>query len=160
MIQPSTGADGGVKMKRTNAGFSLVEMLVAVTVMGISLLGLAQLLGVAIQQNSSARYNTAAVEVARGKLEQLKAEYNRQLETGVSMADLTDGEHGPVEVALPSHSSQYSDRSVVMKWWVSSPSATRKNIGITVWPSGVSTDDANYVKLRAKAITVNTVLTP
>ncbi len=146
--------------KPKNAGFSLLEMLVAVTVMGISLLGLAQLLGVAMQQNSSARYTTAAVEVARGKLEQMKAQYNRQLESGAAMADLTDGEHGPVSVALPSHSDEYSVRNVVMKWWVESPSGTRKNIRITVWPAGASTNDPNYATLQAKAITVNTVLTP
>ncbi len=146
--------------KQKSAGFSLLEMLVAVTVMGISLLGLAQLLGVAMQQNSSARYTTAAVEVARGKLEQMKAQYNRYIESGTATADLADGEHGPVSVALPSHSDEYAARNVLMKWWVESPSGTRKNIRITVWPGGVPTSDEHYTTLRAKAITVSTVLTP
>ncbi len=145
--------------KKRSAGFSVLELLVAVTVIGISLLGLAQLMAVAMQQNSFARYNTAGMEVARGKLEELKADYNRYLETGVPATSLSDGEHGPETVALPSQTESYATRSLTVKWWVQSASATRKNVRITVWPTGERTDE-DFLSKQAKAITVNTAFTP
>lgn len=141
------------------AGFSVLEMVVAIAVIGVSLLGLAQLLSVAIQQNDFARYSTIGIEVARGKLEELKAAYNRQIETGALQDSLSDGEHGPENIVLPSYSSAYGFRTLAVKWWVDSPSAARKNIRISVWPAGVATDES-FNTQRSKAITINTALTP
>ena len=74
-------------------GFTLVECMIALVILSISCLGLAQLMGVATRQNAFARYNTMAVEVAQMKLEELKTQYNNELETGTTDADLTANSH-------------------------------------------------------------------
>ena len=135
-------------------GFSLLELFVTVAILAIGLLGLAQLMGLAVQQNDFARYNTAAIQVARGKLENLKAAYNQQLATGVPSADLTDGQHGPETVTLEADNSVYGQRSLVVGWAVTSPTTTRKDIVISVTPSTATQS------LLSKIVTVNTTLSP
>ncbi len=74
-------------------GFTLVECMIAMVILSISCLALAQLMGVAARQNAFARYNTMAVEVAQMKLEELKTKFNNELETGTTDTDLTAGSH-------------------------------------------------------------------
>ncbi len=137
-------------------GFTILELLVAVSVLSISLLGLAQLLGVAMQQNHLSRYNTAALEVARGKIERLKAQYNRQLETDIPATDLTDGTHGPETIILSSESEQYGSRTLVVNWQVTSV-GNRKDLQIMVDPAGLSGGSGG---LWHKTLTIDTSLSP
>ncbi len=74
-------------------GFTLLEYMIALVILSISCLGLAQLMGVAARQNAFARYNTMALEVTQMKLEQLGTQYNNELETATADADLTAGAH-------------------------------------------------------------------
>ncbi|MFQ5741317.1 MAG: prepilin-type N-terminal cleavage/methylation domain-containing protein [Acidobacteriota bacterium] len=140
-------------------GFSIVEVMVAMAVLAISILGMAQLTALAVQQNSFARYNTAAVEIARGKLEELESVYSWELTTVTSSPDLTDGEHGPETVVLPSDTQTQGSRDFSVSWTVSSPSTTRKDIVITVRPAGVSDPESQDV-LRSKTVTINSSLAP
>ena len=139
---------------RIERGFSVVELLVAVAVLSVGLLGLAQLIGVALQQNDFARYNTTAIEVAQGKLEELRALYNWQVASGGSSADLSDGDHGPVTVVLAADSQNYGSRSMSVAWTVSSPTTVRKDIVIRVTPTGNSAANVS------KPVVINTSLTP
>jgi prepilin-type N-terminal cleavage/methylation domain-containing protein len=139
---------------RVEGGFSIVELLVAVAVLAVGLLGLAQLIGVALQQNDFARYNTTAIEVAQGKLEELRALYNWQVASGGSSSDLSDGGHGPVTVVLASDSQSYGSRSMTVSWTVSSPTTVRKDIVIRVIPT---TSSEAHV---SKPVIINTSLTP
>ena len=60
------------KIKKSSAkGFSLIECMVAVGFLAITMLGVIQLFGVSVHQNSFARYNTMAVVVAQECLEGL-----------------------------------------------------------------------------------------
>jgi prepilin-type N-terminal cleavage/methylation domain-containing protein len=128
------------KAMATQKGFSLLETLVAVTVLGISLLGLAQLLGIAIQQNDLVRLNTMSIEVARGKLEELKSAYNIQVASGTPASSLTDGAHGPETVYLPPGNQYFGLRTLKLGWKVSSVSTIRKDIEIIVQPALVQQD--------------------
>jgi len=57
---------------RRAGGFSLVEVLVATTLLAVALVGLAQLAGIAVRANTSARGTTFATMLAQQKLEQLR----------------------------------------------------------------------------------------
>jgi prepilin-type N-terminal cleavage/methylation domain-containing protein len=56
---------------RSAAGFSLVEVLVAMCVFTIGMLGMAQLLGVSVQMHQLGRNTDAATQLVQGKLEEL-----------------------------------------------------------------------------------------
>lgn len=56
----------------TNAGFSLLEVLVAVTLLGGALAALGQLFAIATRANASARAATVSVVLATEKIEQLR----------------------------------------------------------------------------------------
>jgi type IV pilus modification protein PilV len=52
-------------------GFTLVEVLIAVSIFAVGLLAVAMMLDTAIQYNSSARYITEATEIAHSQMEKL-----------------------------------------------------------------------------------------
>jgi type IV pilus assembly protein PilV len=52
-------------------GFTLVEVLIAVSIFSVGLLAVAMMLDTAIQYNSSARFITEATEIAHSQMEQL-----------------------------------------------------------------------------------------
>lgn len=81
-------------------GFSLIEMMIALTIIGFGLLATGQLLYLAAGSNSLARSKSTAVLAAQNVLESLGALYQQN----PSAADLTIGSHGPqsIEVANPS----------------------------------------------------------
>jgi len=57
----------------TDTGFSLIEVLVAILLMGVMALGVAQLFAVSIRASSGARYQTSTTVLAAQKMEQLRA---------------------------------------------------------------------------------------
>ncbi len=147
--------------RQTQGGFSLLEMLIAVTVLGISLLGLAQLLGLAIQQNGQARLDTASMEVARGKLEELKTIYNWQMETGLLSSELTAGLHGPEVVELPNVQEHFGIRRLYVQWLVSDQTIFRKNVQIFVRPTPEYLSEVDTAQeYLEKTTKISTSLTP
>lgn len=76
------GAVNIMKIKQ-NSGFSLIEVLIAMTVFAIGVLALAQMQIVSMSGNSTARRITGAATLAEAKLEELKS-------LSYSHADLTD----------------------------------------------------------------------
>lgn len=54
------------------AGFSILEVLVAITIMTVAVAGLAQMLALATHANASARATTYAAVLAQQKMEQLR----------------------------------------------------------------------------------------
>jgi prepilin-type N-terminal cleavage/methylation domain-containing protein len=62
-----------VAVKRIDRGFSLLEVLVATTIITVALSSLAQLLLIATRANAGARTTTYAVVIAQDKMEQLRA---------------------------------------------------------------------------------------
>lgn len=114
-----------------DSGFTLVETLIAILVVTAGLLVLAQLVGVAIHHNSRARSGSIAIAVAQGQLEMLRAQYYRELHTGVAESDLTIGSH----VAPP---LQVGTRFFRVSWDVTLGSANRKTIELTALEVHVS----------------------
>jgi len=76
-------------------GFSLIETMLAMLFLAVSFLALAQLVGVAINQNSMSRSTSVGISAAMGKLEELRRVYNGQLETGkVTLAGGSETKNG------------------------------------------------------------------
>lgn len=69
-------------------GFTVVEMLVAITIMAIGLLSLAVLFPAGLRTAMLTRMNTQAIEYCQQKVEDLRL-------TDFSNAALTQGTHGP-----------------------------------------------------------------
>jgi prepilin-type N-terminal cleavage/methylation domain-containing protein len=66
-------------------GFSLLELLVATTLVVIGMTALAQLFGVAIQANARGRAMTVSVLFARQKLEEVVAAFAQQDQNGSTL---------------------------------------------------------------------------
>src|ERR1700746_329452 len=60
--------------KRRDAGFSLIELLIAITVLAIGMAGLAILFGVAIANNNRSKTDTSGTMLAQTVLESIAAE--------------------------------------------------------------------------------------
>jgi len=69
-----------VKPASPNAGFSLVEVMVAVLILGIALVGLTQGISTALGSNKESELQSTAALLAAGRIELLRAE-----------GDFTDG---------------------------------------------------------------------
>ena len=63
-----------MRPRRSNAGFSLVEVMIAILVLGVGLLGLTQGLTTALQASKDSEVQTAAALIAAGQIETLRAE--------------------------------------------------------------------------------------
>ncbi len=59
-------------MRRSRSGFTLLEVLVAMSILSVALLGIIQMQMRSGQSNLNARNITAAVNLARGKIEEMR----------------------------------------------------------------------------------------
>ena len=74
---------------RADAGFSLIETLVATALLATAVVALAQLSGIAARSNAGSRNTTYAAVLAGQKLEELRALAWRFDDQGVPVSDLT-----------------------------------------------------------------------
>jgi prepilin-type N-terminal cleavage/methylation domain-containing protein len=74
-----------MNLSRSNAGFSLVEVMVSILILGVALVGMTQGLTTALSSSKDAELETAAALVAAGQIELLRAE-------GLIRDGSTDGE--------------------------------------------------------------------
>lgn len=118
--------------KPDSRGFTLLESLIAIFVLAIGLLGLAQLLGIAITQSGTSREMTMATSVAVDQMERLKATYNDDLRNSRNSADLTAGNHGPSTVKLAAApGTNQGDYEFLVSWTVVN-SGNEKKVTLTV----------------------------
>lgn len=119
--------------ERRCGGFSLVECLLAIAVFAIAGLALAQLTTLALQGSKLAEFNLKATELAQGRVETLKQQYNKQLISGEPVADLVAGQHGPEvrSLHLPSGTAQ-TTLDFQVSWSVADLAKGEKSIQVTV----------------------------
>jgi len=117
-----------------NSGFTLIESMIALAVMAITLLGLGQLVSTAVRQNASTRFETMGVLIAQEKLEALRGEYNRELESETGSSDLTAGSHGPETLIMEAPAgSRMGDSEFEVSWTVII-AGPQKTVNVTVEP--------------------------
>jgi Tfp pilus assembly protein PilV len=141
-------------------GFSLVEALIAVSILAFGLLSAGQMIFVAASSSALARCKGNAALLAQGKLQFLADLYGRD----PGLTELDNGEHGPeqVEVINPSGHSILNRYNV--SWTVTEVSDPRASVELKAKRVTVSVtpiDAANQKDLRAsfnKAVTVSTIL--
>ncbi len=63
---------GSAMSNRGQAGFTIIEVLIAMVILTVALLGLSSMNVYSIKYNDNAKRNTAAVALAQDKLEELK----------------------------------------------------------------------------------------
>jgi len=81
---------------RGASGFSLLETLIAIVVIGSALLVAAEMLYAALASGSLARAKGTAAQAAQDRMELLAGIYARNRDA----AELTPGEHGPESVVI------------------------------------------------------------
>jgi len=117
--------------------------------LAITMLGVIQLFGVSVRQNSFARYNTMAVVVAQECLEGLQTEYNNEWEYGTVSANLTAGTHGPEMVTLRAPAGSGSgDRDFELTWTVN-VSGPSKTVTASVAPMVVNDFQSKTMNMTA-----------
>src|SRR5437899_7750722 len=70
-----------------NSGFSLIEVMCAILILGVALVGLTQGITTALSSSKESELQTTAALIAAGQIETLRAE-------GYLKAGMTDGECG------------------------------------------------------------------
>jgi len=120
--------------RHSQDGIGLLDSMIALVVLSVSLLALVQLMGTAVNQSALSQNSTMASAVVQEKIEELRTNYTRELETRSALADLTDGSHGPQTVTLssPGHSNM-GDRQFRVTWNVDI-SGKQKTVTGTVEP--------------------------
>jgi prepilin-type N-terminal cleavage/methylation domain-containing protein len=76
-----------VSIRHQNAGFSLVEVMCAIIILGIALVGLTQGTTTALSSSKESELQTTAALIAAGRIETLRAE-------GYLLDGITEGEGG------------------------------------------------------------------
>jgi prepilin-type N-terminal cleavage/methylation domain-containing protein len=84
------GSPPHVACRRRNGGFSLVEVLISMTIFAIAVLGLAIGAGSVMRANQTSYFSTIAVNLGQDKLEELKAN-PASLAPGGPVTDTVDG---------------------------------------------------------------------
>ena len=95
-----------LRHRRVLRGFSMIELLVAVLVMGIGVLGISALQMVSLQNNRGALYRAEAVQLAYDMMDRIKAHGNPAAYDGLAMAadppavatDCTAGDCTPAQL--------------------------------------------------------------
>ena len=141
--------------KPTNqAGFTLIEAMIAMFILTVSLLALAQLMLVSLDKTQFANYDTKAVNLAQAKLEELRTAFGWQIESGGDSDLLATGPHGPETITLPARANTLQGiRSFQISWQVTDLASGRKSVAVTVTPLAAN-------PRQSQAITITTFLAP
>ena len=115
-----------------DSGFTLIESMIALAVLAITLLGLGQLVSTAVRQNASTRFETMGVLIAQEKLEALRGEYNRELESETGSSDLTAGSHGPETLIMEAPAGSSMGDSEFEVSWTVIIAGPQKTVNVTV----------------------------
>ena len=131
-------------IQKNQSGFTLIEIMIAMVVFSIGLLGVAAMQIAAVKGNSSSNGLTEAATIAQNKMEELMILDNYQTDP-----DLTNGPH-----VLPGTVSGATSISYNISWNITDntppPATTLKTISVTVnWNQGGRTRQVVLDSLKA-----------
>jgi prepilin-type N-terminal cleavage/methylation domain-containing protein len=125
-----------VSIREDEKGFTLIESMIAMFILTISLLAVAQLMVVSLHKSEFAKYETKAVHLAQAKVEELRAMFGRQVDSGAPVADVAAGSHGPEEVRLPTPQGGLQGMlNFLVTWEVADLAGGQKAVEVTVVPA-------------------------
>jgi prepilin-type N-terminal cleavage/methylation domain-containing protein len=120
-------------------GFSLIESMIATSILTISVLGLVQLMGMAIHQGTLSRTTTMAMAVAEKQLEDLRTKYHKDLENDSTSTELTEGaQTGPSVILSAPTGSAMGAVIFDVSWSVVFQAARQKAVNVTVTPQNTN----------------------
>lgn len=144
------------------AGFSLIEVALAVAVLTFGLLAAGQLIGSSVGSGSLARSKGTASMAAQSKIEYLAGLYRRDPDA----ADLSIGSHGPEQTLVVNP----ADGSVLDRYEIAwtladvpdpRPGKTPKARMVCVTATPIRPDgSANLKRTLNKAVSIATILSP
>jgi type IV pilus assembly protein PilV len=124
--------------RKNDTGFTILEVMAALTFLAIGLLGIAGLHHASIFGNQSANYMTRAVNLAEDKIEELK----RLDFSDIALADTdsidtdvgTDIKSNPSLFTVPDHTNDSPDPGLIRVWNVadSTPAIGLKTVTVIV----------------------------
>ncbi len=142
------------KPRSREAGFTLIEAMIAMFILTISLLALAQLMIVSLDKTQFANYDAKAVNLAQSKLEELRTAFGWEVESGGDSDLLATGPHGPETITLPLPPNTLQGvRSFQVSWEVADLNSGRKSVSVTVTPLAAN-------PRQSESITITTYLAP
>ena len=122
------GRNPGNQSMRNRAGFTLIEILIAILLLVVALVGMASVTTMVIKGNAFSRTTTTATTLARDKMESIKNTSYAALAAGQSTDYATVG--GTVQT---SSSGAYFSRTSTVT--ADAPAANMKTVVVTVnWP--------------------------
>jgi prepilin-type N-terminal cleavage/methylation domain-containing protein len=143
-------------------GFSLIEMMIALTILTFGLLAAGPLLYIAASSASLARSKDTAGVAAQDLLEFLSDLYRRNPSAG----DLAFGDHGPRQTQIANPADETILNRFDMNWTISNIDDPRpakvvdaKLVRVTITP--IQSDGSkNYKPSFNKVLSVTTILSP
>jgi Tfp pilus assembly protein PilV len=141
-------------LTQDTGGFSLIEAMIAMVILTVGLLSIAQLVLVSLDKSEFAEYDVKAINVAQGKIEELRGLFGQQVESGVADADLSEGSHGPVTVSLQTSDGRIQGQlDFQVSWQVQNLAGGRRQVAVSVSP-------AVQNPRRSETITFTTYFSP
>lgn len=141
------------------AGFTLIEMMIALVIMTVGLLSAGQLMYVAMASASLARSKGTAATVASDKLEFLADVFRRNPVDG----SLTNGDHGPEQVQVTNPNTGTALNRYRVQWNVSTVPDPRpgklmksKLVRVTVTPIRGADTTNNQIGLN-KVVSISSI---
>lgn len=135
-------------------GFSLIEALIALFILSVGLLSVAQLMMVSLDRSEAAKYDSKAIQLAQAKVEELRLLFGRSVDSGQTPPDLSTGSHGPITVELENPDNRIQNhRRFQVSWNVTDLDAGQKAVVVTVTPVAAG-------PYHTEIITLTTRLTP
>jgi prepilin-type N-terminal cleavage/methylation domain-containing protein len=150
------------RIKGSEEGFTLVEMLLAIIIMTFGLLAAGQMMASALGNASLTRSKGTAAVVAQDRLEALAQIYQQDPRS----ATFDNGTYGPVQIQItnPTNSSVLNRYNV--SWTVSSVADPRagvsllsKQVQVTVTPIN-ALGAPNNQRLLNKTVTMSAIFSP
>lgn len=142
------------RIRSAQSGFSLLEAMIALFILSVSLLAIAQMLVLSLDKTEFSKSDTKAIQLAQAKAEELRLAFGREIATGTAAADLAAGSHGPEVVLLQSPDQRIqSQRTFQITWVVQDLGASRYGVAVTVTP-GVDNPR------QSESVTLSTRFTP
>lgn len=149
---------------RGQKGFSLIETIVAIVIITVGLLTLAHLMTVSIMMHETTESDLKSVQLAQGKMESLKAQFNSFMASGNLPADLSAGSHGPETVVIQTDETNTQNfLSFDVNWNIADMSGGMKQVTLSVNPvpyQSTGGGDGDYSVSSVNPVTITSVLAP